>query len=113
MLRIRGTVLGCALALIGVGCASNRYVHKNGGAPVYDVGFRNNCSQYTAFLWFDDEYQNRRKIDVKARRVGTRVQRFKVPGGSHTFHAEWREVGGTRTHTGTFVVRRSEVFDMC
>lgn len=114
MIGVRVRLAMAVLPLFTAGCASNRYVRKNGGAPVYEVQFVHQCSAYSGRVWIDDEYNNRHKIDVKARFMGSRPLKLKLPGGPHTFHAEFREPANIQVQTGSFVVREAgATFRMC
>ena len=114
MKGVRQGMIGTLLMFGAIGCVSNHYVKKNGGAPQYDVIFLNNCSRATGVLYLDDEYRNRRKIDVKARRlVADQPRTFRIPGGRHTYHVEFSEVGGTRVMEGSFVVESASRLRMC
>ena len=64
----------------------------------------NRCSPLTVRVWIDDEWRNRRKIDVKARSVGTRPQTFPIPEGRHFYHAEWGTSSGMEIREGSFTV---------
>ncbi len=107
-------MIGTLLMFGAISCVSNHYVKKNGGAPQYDVIFVNNCSRATGVLYLDDEYRNRRKIDVKARHlIAGRPRTFRIPGGPHTYHVEFNEVDGIRVMEGSFVVESASRLRMC
>jgi len=103
MPRFRAVLLFAALSFVASACASNRYVANRDGR-IYDVTLVNSCSPYTVRVWIDDEWSNRRKIDVKPRTVGTRPQTFPIPEGRHFYHAEWGVPGGTQINEGSFMV---------
>jgi hypothetical protein len=108
--------LACAMLLpLLSGCVTtNHYVKKNRGAPEYEIRIVNNCSPATAVLYLDDEYRNRRKIDVKARRIAANSPRtFRIPGGPHTYHVEFNELNGIRVREGSFVVEAAATYRMC
>lgn len=100
------------LCLVVTACSSNRYLHGRGG-PEYDVTIVNNCSVYTARLYLDDEYRNRRKIDVRWHGIGTKPRTMRLPAGPHTYHAEFHELENIKVREGSFVVRGPSTFRMC
>ena len=108
-------ILALALLLTTAsGCVSNHYVRKNGGAPLYEVRIINNCSAATGVMYLDDEYRNRRKIDVKPRRIiANRPQTYRIPGGRHTYRVEFDEVASTRVMEGAFIVEESSILRLC
>jgi hypothetical protein len=112
MPRSRAVLLVVALLFVSNACASNRYVTNRDGR-IFDVTLVNSCSPYTVRVWIDDEWQNRRKIDVKARVVGTRPQTFPIPEGRHFYHAEWGVPGGTEIREGSFNVSGSGRMQIC
>jgi hypothetical protein len=113
MPRVCHVLVCAALAMLGAACGSNRYIAKNGGAPLYEVSFINTCSRFTGRLYLDEERQNRRKIDVKARAVGSRPYTMRLAAGPHRYYVEFREFEETKFKEGTFVVTGPTRFSMC
>jgi hypothetical protein len=113
MRQSRVVLVGLALLIFASACASNRYVHKNGGAPLHEVRFVNTCSRFTGRLYIDDEYRNKHKIDVKSRAIGSRPYTMRLAAGSHRFYVEFREFESIKFKEGTFLVRGPSIFEMC
>jgi hypothetical protein len=114
MLRRREVAGAVVLLCAATACASGRYINKNGGAPIYDVTMVNNCSRFTARLYIDEEYRNRRKIDVKPHPVGSKPRTMRLPAGVHSYYIEFHEFEEIKIRQGTFTIRRDgQVLEMC
>lgn len=113
MRHVRAGMVAVTLAVLTSACTTTHYVNKNGGAPMHNVTFVNTCSRFTGLLYLDNEYQNRRKIDVKPRAVGSRPYTMKLAEGPHRYHVEFREFEETKFKDGSFMVRGPSRFEMC
>jgi hypothetical protein len=96
-------------------CATSRFVRSPAGAAHYDVRFVNDCVRGTANIYFDGEYRQRRRLEVKPRKVGHGESKVvSLPAGRHTYTAEVLPFSGEgQLVTGEFVVDRDGSLRLC
>lgn len=112
MPRSRAVLFVVALLFVANSCASNRYVTNRDGR-MFDVTLVNTCTRYIVRVYIDDEWQNRRKIDVKPRAVGSQPRTFQIPEGRHFYHAEWNDDTEIQIREGSFTVTRAGRMQIC
>jgi hypothetical protein len=103
------------LTLSANACTTTRFVRTPRGAVMYDVRFVNDCARGTANVYFDGEYRQRRRLDVRPRRIGHGESKvLSLPAGRHTYTAEVTPFSGDgQLVTGELVVDRDGTLRLC
>ena len=87
--ELQGLLSRLALAVGLSGCATTRFVNKPRGATVYAVRLVNDCTRGTANVYFDGEYRNKGRLDVKPRKIAHgEAKVFELAEGRHNVDVE-------------------------
>lgn len=114
--KLRDALLLATLLLTATACTTTRYINRTKGAPVYRVRFINDCAQGTAHLYFDREYRQKHRMNVRPKNIKKGEERIlEFSAGRHTFVAEifgfWSTEG--LKVNGDFMVDRSGTIRIC